>query len=230
MFLGTRTTLVTYLLLWRLVLSTFAWSPSPVAGGQTRRTRRSFFEFVSFTVATTAFAMPSQAAVPTTQELEKLQKGHARVQYLLKNWDSITRVCGTTIMSDMERKQVVRTEGGGGTDLCSRNPLRVQDYMGYKSTNDPLFRADKLLVRAGTLVDPDDFEKYLDAVEQYKEKSDQTALLAYTSSWGEANPNGGKEVVEDYLDQTKRQVEESERLLRRCLTYLKLDVLPPSAS
>ena len=231
MFQGKRKVLLTCLLLWRLVPQAFGWSPTAGAGRKTRVTRRSFFEIVGITtVASTAFAMPSQAAVPTSQELEKLQKGHARVQYLLKNWDSITRICGTSIMSDTERKQVVRTEGGGGTDLCSRNPLRVQDYMGYKSTNDPLFRADKLLVRAGPLVDPDDFENYLDAVEQYKEKSDQTALLAYTSSWGEANPNGGKEVVEDYLDQTKRQVEESERLLRSCLKYLKLDVLPPSAS
>jgi hypothetical protein len=173
-------------------------------------------------------ALAAAAAVPTPQELQRLQKGHARVQYLLKNWDTVTKVCGTSVLSDTERKQVVRTEGGGGTDLCSRTPLRVQDYMGYKSTNDPLFKVEKLLVRAGPLVDPDDFENYLNVVEQYKEKSDQTALLAYTSSWGEANPNGGKEVIDDYLDQTKRQVEEAERSLRSCLKYLKLEVLPPS--
>jgi hypothetical protein len=39
--------------------------------------------------------------------------------------------------------------------------------------------------------------------------------------------NGGKEVVDDYLDQTKAQVVESEELLRSVLKYLKLDPLPP---
>ncbi|GKY94910.1 hypothetical protein MPSEU_000455900 [Mayamaea pseudoterrestris] len=213
-------------------MSGFGWSPRKNVDAC--YSRRSMLEtatkaLVTIAATTTTFSSPSlAAATPTPQELEKLQRGHARVQYLLKNWDSITKVCGTSIMSDAERKQVVRTEGGGGTDQCSRSPLRVQDYMGYKSTNDPLFKAEKLLVRAAPLVDPDNFETYLDAVERYKEKSDQTALLAYTSSWGEANPNGGKEVIDDYLDQTKRQVEESEQLLRTCLKYLNLDVLPPS--
>ena len=126
--------------------------------------------------------------VPTTQELEKLQLGHARVKYLIDHWDEVTKICGTSIMSDTERKQVVRTEGGGGTDACSKNPLRVQEFMGYKSTTDPLYRADKLMVRASSLVDPEDFEEYFDVVERYREKADGTALLAYTSSWGEANP------------------------------------------
>ena len=51
------------------------------------------------------------ASVPGPAELEKLRKGHARVQYLLDHWDEETQVCGKIIMSDAERKQVVRTEG-----------------------------------------------------------------------------------------------------------------------
>jgi hypothetical protein len=183
-------------------------------------------------------------------------------------------------MSDLERRQVVRTEGGGGGQ-CSKTPLRVQDYMGYKSINDPLYRVDKLMVRASaSLPDPNDVEGYLDAVERYRETADATALLAYTSSWGESNPyvrhshtrarsslvvrkswsdlltacgapslgsellalgtflslslgmecfnsNGSKEVIEEYLDQTKVQVVESERLLRKILDYLRLPTLPP---
>jgi hypothetical protein len=126
--------------------------------------------------------------VPTPVELERLPKGHARVRYLLDHWDEVTKVCGTAIMSDEERKQIVRTEGGGGTDACSKTPLRVQEFMGYKSTTDPLYRVDKLMVRAGPLVDLDNSDKYLDAVERYREKADNTSLMAYTSSWGEANP------------------------------------------
>ena len=48
--------------------------------------------------------------------------------------------------------------------------MRVQDYLGFKSTEDPLFKAEKLMVRAAPLVDPDDFENYLDVVEKYKDK------------------------------------------------------------
>jgi hypothetical protein len=149
------------------------------------------------------------------------------VKYLLDNWDDVTKVCGTTIMSDTERKQVVRTEGGGGTDACAKTPLRVQEFMGYKSTEDPLYRADKLMVRATPLVDPDMLDDYLTVVETWREKADNTALMAYTSSWGEANPNGGKEVIDDYLERTKADVIESEKMLRAVLGFLNLSPLPP---
>ena len=126
--------------------------------------------------------------LPTADELARLPLGHARVRYLLDHWDDITSVCGTAVMSDVERRQVIRTEGGAGGDLCTKTPLRVQEFMGYKSITDPLYKIDKLLIRAGPLVDPVDFEDYLDAVERYRTTADATALLAYTSSWGEANP------------------------------------------
>jgi hypothetical protein len=65
-------------------------------------------------------------------------------------------------------------------------------------------------------------------VEQYRDKSDQTSLLAYTSSWGEANPNGSKDTTDDYLLQTKKVVSETEVLLRKILVGLNLEILPPS--
>lgn len=111
---------------------------------------------------------------------------------MLQNWDDITQICGKGIMSDLERKQVIRTEGGGG-GFCEKTPLQVQNYLGYKSTVDPLFKADKLMLKAAVLVEPALFEDYLDIVEQYREKADQGSMMAYTSSWGEANPGGGKE-------------------------------------
>jgi hypothetical protein len=164
---------------------------------------------------------------PTPAELERLRRGHARVQYLLKHWDEETQVCGKIIMSDTERKQVVRTEGAGSGG-CEKTPLNVQYFMGYKSTEDPLYRADKLMVRAAPLVDPDQFENYLEVVEKYKDKADNSAMMAYTSSWGEANPNGGKEVIDEYLERTKLDVMESERYLRQILGYLHLEPLAPS--
>jgi hypothetical protein len=144
----------------------------------------------------------------------------------LEHWDAETQVCGKLIMSDTERKQVVRTEGSGSAG-CEKTPLNVQAFLGYKSTEDPLYRAEKLMVRAAPLVDPEDFESYLETVEQYKDKADNSAMMAYTSSWGEANPNGGKEVIDEYLERTKLDVQGSEQYLRKILGYLHLQTLPP---
>jgi len=168
-------------------------------------------------------------SVPAQKDLSRLQRGHARVQYLLQNWSSLTEICDKGVMSEMERKQEIRTQGGGGGS-CEKTPLRVQDFLGYKSTEDPLFKADKFMVKAAPLVDPDDFENYLNAVESYREKADQGSMMAYTSSWGEANPNGGKDMIEEYLDKTKDEVVATEKLLRKIMGYLNLEVLPPSAA
>ncbi len=75
-----------------------------------------------------------------------------------------------------------------------------------------------------------DQEDYVDLVERFREKADQTSLLAYTSSWGEANPNGGKEVVDEYLERTRELVVETEGLLRKVLGALDLEVLEPSST
>ena len=39
---------------------------------------------------------------------------------------------------------------------------------------------------------------------------------------------GGKEVIDEYLERTKDEVEKTEPLLRAILEYLNLEVLPPS--
>lgn len=49
-------------------------------------------------------------------------------------------------------------------------------------------------------------------MEKYREKADQGSMMAYTSSWGEANPNGGKEVMDDYLERTRQDVLVTEKV------------------
>lgn len=196
--------------------------------------RRQIFELTSKGAASALLiGLPSAsfaAATPSPADLKRLQLGHSRVRYLLENWDKLTQSCNNKAMSSIESKQIVRTEGGGG-GFCDKSPLVVQEYLGYKSTTDPLFKADSLMLRAVPLVDGSvmDEAHYVDLVEQYRDKADQTSLLAFTSSWGEANPNGGKETVDDYLDKTKEVVMETEVLLRKVLGALRLDVLQPSA-
>ena len=55
------------------------------------------------------------ASAPSKEDLEKVCKGHARARYLLENWDAETQICGKIIMSDTERKQIVRKEGENET-------------------------------------------------------------------------------------------------------------------
>ena len=148
--------------------------------------------------STSSMTTTSPATTALTDLQQRLPLGHARVKYLIDHWDEITSVCGTSVMSDIERKQVIRTEGGGGGSngmdaTCSKTPLRVQEFMGYKSTNDPLYKIDKLLIRVGSsgatnFMNSEDYNDFIDTVEQYRTTADATALLAYTSSWGEANP------------------------------------------
>lgn len=95
--------------------------------------------------------------------------------------------------------------------------------MGYRSVNDPLFKADKLMLRAVPLLsDSADVDAYLDAVNTWAEKAQMSSLNAYTSSWGEANPNGSKGQVAAYLDDAKYDVEESANTLKKILTMLDL--------
>jgi len=86
------------------------------------------------------------------------------------------------------------------------------------------------MLKAAPLVDPDQFENYLSAVENYREKADQGSMMAYTSSWGEANPNGGKDMIDEYLLKTKDEVVKTELLLRDIMGYLNLEVLPVSSA
>jgi len=86
------------------------------------------------------------------------------------------------------------------------------------------------MLKAAPLVDADQFENYLSAVESYREKADQGSMMAYTSSWGEANPNGGKDMIDEYLLKTKDEVVKTEILLRDIMGYLNLEVLPVSAT
>mmetsp|Transcript_19928 Transcript_19928/g.46812 ORF Transcript_19928/g.46812 Transcript_19928/m.46812 type:complete len:231 (+) Transcript_19928:112-804(+) len=211
--------------------TSFKLMPEPRSLGNTHLevSRRTVFEVTAQGMLSSAL-LPSiaSAAPPTLDDLKKLQIGHSRVQYLLANWEKLTESCNNKAMSETESRQVVRTEGGGG-GICDKNPLVVQDYLGYKSTKDPLFKADSLMLKAAPLVKEMDEADYVDLVEEYREKSDQISLLAYTSSWGEANPNGSKETTDDYLLQTKKVVSEAEVMLRKILGALDLPVLEPAA-
>ena len=98
-----------------------------------------------------------------------------------------------------------------------RDPIIVQSYMGYKSMEDPLFRAGDLMLRASTLVSDANFDRYNEQMEKWNNKADAGNVMAYVSSWGEANPGGGQDQILKYLNKSKKDVEESVQLLKNIL-------------
>ena len=96
------------------------------------------------------------------------------------------------------------------------------DYLGYKSTNDPLFKADKTLKRLAVLVPVEDAPDYLDAMEKWAEAAEEASGMAYISSWGEANPGGGKDRVELFIERAKKNVVDAHSSLETAIRLLKI--------
>ena len=116
----------------------------------------------------------AKSGVPSEAELSNLAKGYSRLQYLLANWEKLTTVC------------IKGCTGSAEQCGCIRDPIIVQSYMGFKSMNDPLFKADQIMIRAQPLVPEDkDFDEYTNAIDRWTRKCDAANVMAYTSSWGE---------------------------------------------
>lgn len=166
---------------------------------------------------------PAFAAVPTTEELSRLTVGLSRVDYLLDHWDEITTVCnGVSAGGDLENKQVVRTQN---QNTCYKTPLKVQKYIGAASTKDPLFKADKLMIRAQPLVPEQKQTDYTEAVDAYITQQQMSSTMAYTSSWsGIENPNGSVEQIDENLLEAKKEVLDTQKTLQ---SIVKLLDLPP---
>mmetsp|Transcript_12266 Transcript_12266/g.34019 ORF Transcript_12266/g.34019 Transcript_12266/m.34019 type:complete len:236 (-) Transcript_12266:121-828(-) len=166
---------------------------------------------VTTTLLTTQQQPALAAAESLDQEKAKIIKGYQRLGYLLDNWDKETTFCGTQI------------DPFSGKQVCEKTPLVVQDYMGYKSINDPLFKADKTLKRLEPLVPVSRSGEYLDAIEQWATTADEASGMAYTSSWaGPQNPNGGDDSIAYFLDRSKQQVVTARSVLATVMDILEL--------
>ena len=146
---------------------------------------------------------------PGPEELKRLAYGYQRLEYLLNNWEKETTVC------------IRGCKGGYDNCGCTRDPIIVQSYMGYKSMNDPLFKAGDLMLRASSMVKSDaDFERYNAAMDKWTEKADAGNVMAYVSSWGEANPGGGQDEIARYLEKSRKEVVQSANLLKTIMDIL----------
>ena len=94
-----------------------------------------------------------------------------------------------------------------------------------KSMNDPLFRADKTLIRLQGLVPANDKQaqsEYQDALDLFVEKAEEGNGMAFISSWGEANPGGGKDRVALFIERSKKDVIDAKDALTTVKRILKI--------
>ena len=154
-----------------------------------------------------AYAASSKFQEKTDKE--NIVKGYKRLEYLLDNWEKETTICGRTDNPYIG---------------CERTPEKVMVYLGFKSMDDPLFRADKTLFRLQSLVSPDDEIDYMEAMELFNEKSEEASNTAFISSWGEANPGGGKDRVELFIERSRKQIVTAKDSLGKVIKILGLEV------
>jgi len=172
-------------------------------------------EFLSSLVIGSAMApsllVPSTAAAATQDQKDKenIVKGYNRLQYLLDNWEAETTVCKTG----------QETTFG---DKCERTPVKVMEYLGFKSTNDPLFKADATMMRLKSSVPSDREMDFFEAIDAFGQNAEEANSMAFVSSWGEANPGGGKDRVRLFIERSKKNVIVSRDSLKTVMDILDL--------
>jgi Ca2+ transporting ATPase len=152
--------------------------------------------------AAAAAALPWRAwAAGSVTDLGRLTKGLDGINLLLDNWERET------------------------TDPISgaQAPDRVRFFFGLRTTDHPLFQVEKLLGKAqDTLPDDVDFDEWIRVVEGYSSHVNKVNELAYTSSFGEYNPGGGKEQIARYLELAREEVVLSRDSLKTIIKLLNI--------
>jgi len=116
---------------------------------------------------------------------EKLKKGYDGIESLLKNWDKETyKQCGLSGQVALANE-------------CDRDATKVPAALGLKYTDSPLFKVEKLFKEA---LSPDvDIDAWTLATDEFIQHSTSAQEYAYTASFGEYNPSGGKDQVAKYM-------------------------------
>lgn len=150
-----------------------------------------------------ALAPLSALAAADTTDLTRLPAGLKEINYLIDNWE----------------KETTNPNSGNA------DPDRVRIFIGLRSTTSPLFQVEKLLAAPTTQdkVDPDRFEEWIASTEEFNSHINKINELAYTSSFGEYNPGGGKDQVAKYLEMARGEVVEARDSLSNLIQLLGLN-------
>ena len=166
-----------------------------------RRTALHRLMGISLGVTTTTVhsrSIPPVHAASTKQVEEdksKIYQGFVQLNYLLDNWEQETTICGRSGDNPYISK-----------NGCERTPIKVMDYLGYKDISHPLFKADKTMRRLEPFVPSDREVEFYEAIESWMIAAEEGNGMAYISSWGEANPGGGKDRVQLFIERAKNDV------------------------
>ena len=107
-------------------------------------------------------------------------------------------------------------------DKCERTPVKVMEYLGFKSTNDPLFQADKTMMRLKDKAGDSREVEYYEAIDIFAQNAEEANSMAFVSSWGEANPGGGKDRIKLFIERSKNNVIKSKDALKTVMDILDL--------
>lgn len=142
---------------------------------------------------------------PSPEDIARIQKGYAQINYLLDNFDQETTVC---------------RENGGE---CKRNADAVRRALGLRTTTDPLFQIDKVFGKVKNMdLDPDKMEAFFDATEEWNSALNMSNSMAFISQFGEYNPGGGQDEVLKYLNESKKQVILAQKALKTIMESLDI--------
>eukprot|EP00440_Ansanella_granifera_P075033 gb/GFBE01081430.1/.p1 GENE.gb/GFBE01081430.1/~~gb/GFBE01081430.1/.p1 ORF type:complete len:238 (+),score=50.97 gb/GFBE01081430.1/:1-714(+) len=213
------------------VVASISWSVSwlsrgflfPSEAGCRSPSRRDFIAAgLSGLVATAAADSASAVTISkvTEEDKQRLIKGFKDLDYMMNNWNNVTRKCD----KNQDRITNVLASGQASPDGCIAQPDQVRKYLGGRSIKAPLFNTKALFINieASGMVpekDEDRFGELIDDFERYKREADE---WAYSSSWAEANPGGGRDRTEDYLLRAKTLCAKATDTLREIMNILSL--------
>lgn len=142
---------------------------------------------------------------PTPDELARIKIGYEKLGYLLDNFEQETTIC---------------RENGGE---CKRDADPVRQYLGLRSTKDPLFQIEKVFDKIKYMdIDPDNLEPIFEATEEWNTAQNMSNSMAFISQFGEYNPGGGKDEVLKYLEEAKKQVILARGALEKIIKALEI--------
>ena len=96
------------------------------------------------------------------------------------------------------------------------------EYLGFKSIDDPLFKADATMMRLKDIVPSDREVEFYEAVDAFSQNAEEANSMAFVSSWGEANPGGGKDRVRLFIERSNNNVIVSRDSLKTVMDMLDL--------
>lgn len=140
-------------------------------------------------------------------DTSRLKSGYDGIVYLLENWDL------ETYKSCPKQQVALAAE-------CERIPDKIPTALGLRSTKAPLYKIEKLFTEALQDGKVEDIDEWTTATDLYIQHSTSAQEYAYTASFGEYNPSGGKDQVAKYMELSKKELELARDALKNVLLQL----------